>query len=72
MTQYSNFLSIRHGGKGIPYGGTRGKREDGGENYGFKNLKSSPGLIDSIPELQNDHELRKLIGQAITRHSLQI
>lgn len=64
MTQYSNFLSIRHGGKGIPYGGTRGKREDGGENYGFKNLKSSPGLIDSIPELQNDHELRKLI-QAI-------
>ncbi|MFZ3169560.1 MAG: hypothetical protein WA130_18255 [Candidatus Methanoperedens sp.] len=61
MNRYLNFLSIKHDGKGIPYGGTRGKREDGSENYGYQNLKKSPELIDSIPELQEDPELKKLI-----------
>jgi len=61
MTAYSNKLSLNHELKGISYGGIGEVRVDGGANYGFKNLKGNPGLIDSVPELQRDPSLRRVI-----------
>ncbi|HWG80781.1 MAG TPA: hypothetical protein VN681_13445 [Stellaceae bacterium] len=61
-----NFLSVRFDGKGIPYGGNGEVRPDGGANFGFKNLKSDPSLISSIPELESDASLKTLVD-AINR-----
>ena len=61
MTVYSNLLSLNFKPKGVPYGGSGEEREDGGANYGFKNLRRNPELIDSVPELQRDQSLRKVI-----------
>ncbi len=58
---YLNLLSIGHHFKSIPYGGSGIKREDGNANYGFKNLKGKPELIDSIPELKTDSALKSLV-----------
>ena len=52
---YVNTLHMSPHGKSIPY------PENGEANYGFKNLKRSPDLIDSIPELLVDEELKSLV-----------
>lgn len=65
-TVYRNFLSISYKGKGIPYGGLGEPRDDGGANFGFKDLKGNPALIASVPELQNDPDLKALVA-AINR-----
>jgi hypothetical protein len=44
------FLSIKNGGKGIPYGGADEDRPDGSRNHGFKRLKSNQGEIATVPE----------------------
>lgn len=58
---YLNHISMQHGGKGIPYGGSGILREDGDANYGFKDLKSKPELLVSIPELSRDRALMDLV-----------
>jgi hypothetical protein len=63
---YQSFLSIRHDGKGIPYDGLGEPRPDGGANFGFKNLKREPGLIETVPELQKDADLKSVV--AIINH----
>lgn len=59
-TGYRNYLSIKHEHKTVPYCGSGEMRPDGDANYGFKNLKSHPELIDTIPELIKDPALMKL------------
>ncbi|MBI3430656.1 MAG: hypothetical protein HY018_00385 [Hydrogenophilales bacterium] len=59
--RYRNLLSIKHGGKGIPYGGAGELRPDGDANYGFKNLKGRPELLDSVPELLSDPALSEAV-----------
>ncbi len=61
MADYRNSLSINFQGKGIPYPGTPIPREDGGQNFGFMNLRSNEFSIDDIPELAADPALRSLI-----------
>jgi hypothetical protein len=64
---YRVWLTIGHGGKGVPYGGMHGEaRDDGTSNHGFKNLKGRPHLLSEIPEIQNDpalHELVRVINE---------
>jgi hypothetical protein len=60
--QYRNCLSIRHDGKGVPYGANGEIREDGEANYGFKNLKADPRLSATIPELARDAPLLELVS----------
>ena len=60
---YINALHMSHHGKSIPY------PRDGETNYGFKNLKCSPDLIDSIPELIADEELKSLVKSLNTQES---
>lgn len=55
-------LTIAHGGKGIPYGGHGGPREDGTENHGFKNLKGHPERLSEIPELNDSPALFELVA----------
>ncbi|MEM1252737.1 MAG: hypothetical protein AAGI69_09905 [Cyanobacteria bacterium P01_H01_bin.21] len=52
---YVNTLHMSPYGKSIPY------PENGESNHGFKNLKLSPDLIDSIPELSLDTGLKSLV-----------
>jgi len=52
MQNTTVFLSIRNGGKGIPYGGATEDRLDGSRNHGFKPLKSNPEEVRAIPEAQ--------------------
>jgi hypothetical protein len=52
MRDSNVFLSIKNGGKGIPYGGADEDRPDGSRNFGFKPLKSNPAEIGKIPEAQ--------------------
>ncbi len=52
MENATVFLSIKDGGKGIPYGGTGEDRPGGSRNHGFKSLKSNPEEIAAIPEAQ--------------------
>jgi hypothetical protein len=61
MNSYLNHLSISHKIKGIPYGGSEVKREDGEANHGFKPLKRNPFLIEKIPEALLDEALRNLL-----------
>jgi len=60
MTTYSNYLTIRHRGKGIPYGGNGEIREDGDANYGFKYVKGNETALRQIPELARDPALLQL------------
>jgi hypothetical protein len=50
-------LSIKKGGKAVPYGGSDVDRPDGARNYGFKNLKGKPEEVASIPEAQGNASL---------------
>ena len=63
-TGYRNYLSIKHEHKTVPYGGTGEMRPDGDANYGFKNLKGNPQLMEAVPELIKDPALMAL-AQAI-------
>ena len=58
--RYRNLLSIRNGGKGVPYGGHGEPRADGEANYVFFNLKTDPGQLNSVPELKRDPALLSL------------
>lgn len=66
---YRNHMSIKQGGKGVPYGGSGVLREDGEANYGFRNLKTNPGDLDSVPELVRDPALRALVVNLNRRNS---
>jgi hypothetical protein len=59
--RYLNSLSISPYGKTIPYAGSGLVRADGNANYGFKNLKIKPDLIEAIPELASDKPLKSLV-----------
>jgi len=63
-TGYRNYMSLNKTRKTIPYGGNGEVREDGGANYGFKDIKGDNTLLFSIPELEHDPALMKL-AQAI-------
>ncbi|MEM9482758.1 MAG: hypothetical protein AAGA83_03610 [Cyanobacteria bacterium P01_F01_bin.116] len=60
---YVNTLHMSPYGKSIPY------PESGETNHGFKNLKNSPDLIDSIPELSTDDGLKSLVKSLNTQES---
>ena len=61
MQQQTIFLSIKNGGKGVPYGGADEDRPDGSRNFGFKNLRSNPEEIEVIPEAQNVPALKNAL-----------
>ena len=67
MTRHSNYLSIRHRAKPIPYGGDGVLREDGDANYGFKYDKGDEAALRAIPELAKDSALLDL-ALAINSH----
>jgi len=67
--EYPNYLSIRERGKGIPYFGDGVAREDGDANHGFKNLKTNPDELDSIPELAVDPPLKALVAAINAPHT---
>jgi hypothetical protein len=50
MDKPTVILSIKNGGKGIPYGGANEDRPDGSRNHGFKPLRTNQGEIATIPE----------------------
>jgi hypothetical protein len=58
--RYQNVLSIRQGGKNVPYGGFGERRADGEANYGFQNLKRNPAASTMVPELNRDPALLAL------------
>jgi len=58
---YSNELSLSAQAKAIPYASDCLVGPDSVTNYGFKNLKIKPSLIETIPELENDASLRALV-----------
>lgn len=58
---YLNILSLSPYGKSIPYAGSGVPQKDGQANYGFKNLKAKPALVDTIPELLSDSALKNLV-----------
>jgi hypothetical protein len=59
---YLNVLAISRVPKTVPYQGTGVRRPDGGANYGFKNLKRHPELLDTIPEFASDPALRSIMA----------
>jgi len=71
---YRNDLSLSPATKAIPYAGdclgTTAKQRtsvvNAPTNYGFRNLKIKPSLIDMVPELSRDSGLKALV-QAINR-----
>lgn len=65
---YLNVLVISRVPKTVPYEGTGVTRPDGGANYGFKNLKRQPELLDTIPEFASDPALKSIMA-AIDRPS---
>jgi hypothetical protein len=60
LPHYVNSLSVSPFGKSVPYIASV-VRKDGNTNYGFKNLKLKPDLIDTIPELALDNTLKSLV-----------
>jgi hypothetical protein len=54
------FLSLRHGGKGIPYGRSD-QRSDGSKNHGFRSLREHPDEIANIPEAQDITALKNAL-----------
>lgn len=63
---YSNELSLSAHAKIIPYAADQLIRASTNINYGFKNLKIKPSLIETIPELADDVGLKALV-EAINR-----
>ncbi|MEM8637896.1 MAG: hypothetical protein AAGG51_03625 [Cyanobacteria bacterium P01_G01_bin.54] len=61
QSAYSNTLSISSFAKTVPYSEAPSLQGGEGNNYGFKNLITSPDLLTSIPELQSDLALKALI-----------
>jgi hypothetical protein len=61
MQNATVFLSIKNGGKGIPYGGADEDRPDGSRNHGFRPLKSNPAEIAAIPEAQGIAALKNAL-----------
>ncbi len=59
---YQNILAIASRGKAIPYGSSGSVRADGQANFGFKNLKGHPELLNEVPELASDPALRSLVA----------
>lgn len=57
MTRHFNYLSIRHRGKAVPYGGNGVLREDGDANFGFRYAKGDETALRAIPELAKDPAL---------------
>ncbi len=60
-SSYLNYLSIHQSGKGVPYGGSD-PRQDGTQNFGFKNIKGTPQGVALIPELHDDAPMRELVA----------
>ncbi|MEO1621098.1 MAG: hypothetical protein AAFU53_08695 [Cyanobacteria bacterium J06632_3] len=58
---YSNDLALSAHAKVIPYAADRLVASDTATNYGFKNLKIKPSLIETIPELADDVGLKALV-----------
>lgn len=54
------FLTIKEGGKGIPYAGS-GVREDGSENHGFIVVKGRPAEAAAIPEAQDNEPMKNAL-----------
>ncbi len=61
MQNATVFLSIKNGGKGIPYGGADEDRPDGSRNHGFKPPKTNPAEISAIPEIQGIAALKNAL-----------
>ncbi|MEM9089705.1 MAG: hypothetical protein AAGC93_13275 [Cyanobacteria bacterium P01_F01_bin.53] len=58
---YHNELSLSSQPKVIPYAADRLIQDVDSGNYGFKNLKIKPALIETIPELAEDTVLKTLV-----------
>ncbi|MEM9087525.1 MAG: hypothetical protein AAGC93_02160 [Cyanobacteria bacterium P01_F01_bin.53] len=58
---YSNDLTISPYARAIPYAADRIAKPTPQTNYGFKNLKIKPSLIETIPELVDDSPLQALV-----------
>jgi len=58
---YCNDLTLSPEAKPIPYAGDRIATDSNKINYGFRNLKIKPSLIDTIPELVADNSLKALV-----------
>jgi hypothetical protein len=56
-----NYLSIRFDPKAVPYGAIPEPREDGSQNFGFKNVKGNAAAASEIPELASDSALRSIV-----------
>ncbi|MEL6137155.1 MAG: hypothetical protein AAFQ61_04545 [Cyanobacteria bacterium J06626_23] len=64
---YVNHLSISPYCKTIPYEGNCRRRANGRINHGFKNLRTNPNLIDTVPELMTDDSMRELVKTLNTK-----
>ncbi|MEM6452927.1 MAG: hypothetical protein AAF703_21745 [Cyanobacteria bacterium P01_D01_bin.105] len=65
---YSNELTLSPRAKVIPYASdrlidSRDKSVKQSANYGFRNLKIKPSLIETIPELESDGSLKALVQE---------
>lgn len=60
---FQNFMTVRPGGKAVPYGGNGVAREDGEANFGFRDLKGRPDRLAEIPELKRDPALGELVAR---------
>jgi len=60
MTACSNYLSIMHRGKPIPYGGDGVLRNGGDADHEFKYVKGDETVLRAIPELAKDPALLNL------------
>ena len=58
---YSNDLTISPYARSIPYAADRDIKPLLQTNFGFKNLKIKPSLIETIPELNHDASLKALV-----------
>ena len=58
---YSHELTLSIQSKAIPYAADRLATAHQSINYGFKNLKITPSLIDTIPELSDDSSLKAFV-----------
>ncbi|MGD1896140.1 MAG: hypothetical protein ACFB16_04215 [Phormidesmis sp.] len=66
---YSNDLSLSSQAKSIPYAADRLADTKQATNYGFKNLKIKPSLIETIPELADDAGLKALVREINKKES---
>ncbi|MEM8504369.1 MAG: hypothetical protein AAF716_14595 [Cyanobacteria bacterium P01_D01_bin.1] len=68
---YSNDLTLSARAKTIPYAADcpASQAEPRDINYGFKNLKIKPSLIETIPELADDASLKAVVAAINKRES---